>query len=60
MTDQVSDLRETRLEILKAKLRGLLRLAGNLPVGTPERDVLADRIGEVVGQAVCLAEELED
>ena len=59
MDNRVADLRETRLKILKAELRGLLRLAGILPVGTPERDVVADRVGEVMGQAVCLAEELE-
>lgn len=60
MEGQVADLREIRLESLKAELRGLLRLAGDLPVGTRERDVLADQVGEVVRRVVSLAEELED
>jgi hypothetical protein len=49
---RLSELRQ-ELEALHAQIRGL-------PVGSPERDALvADRIGEVAGQAIALSEELE-
>jgi hypothetical protein len=47
----LAELRQ-ELAALHAQIRGL-------PVGSPERDALADRIGEVAGQAIALTEELE-
>jgi hypothetical protein len=59
MVDAPLDLRQARLAVVKGELRRLNQSIRGMPVGSPERDALADRIGEMAGQAIALAEELE-
>jgi hypothetical protein len=52
------DPRQTRLAELKRQLFDLTERIRPYPVGSPDRDALADRLGELAGAAISLSEEL--
>jgi len=54
------DPRRERLAELRRQIEEVRRQIRPFPVGSPERNALADRHGELVGAAIALAEELGD
>ncbi len=54
------DPRFARLAELRQRLAELSRLGKAAPVGSPQRDALAEQYGEVLASVLALAEELED
>jgi hypothetical protein len=52
------DPRHARLAELKRQIEELTERIRPYPVGSPERDALADRLGELAGAAISLSEEL--
>lgn len=55
-----TDPRRLRLAELRERLADLSRQGEAAPVGSPERDALAVRYGEVLVKVLALAEELEN
>lgn len=53
------DPRHARLAELRQRLEALGLRVNAAPVGSPERDRLAEQFGEVLGGVLALAEELE-
>ena len=53
------DPRHARLAELRQRLEALGLRINDAPVGSPERDSLAEQFGEVLGGVLALAEELE-
>ena len=60
MTDQSTDPRHARLAKLKRQIEEVREQIRGLPIGSPERNALADRHGELAGAAISLSEELAD
>jgi hypothetical protein len=54
-----SDPRHARLAELRQRLEALGIRVNAAPVGSPERDSLAEQYGEVMAGGLALAEELE-
>ena len=53
------DPRQARLAELRQQLEVLGLMVNAAPVGSPERDRLAEEFGEVLGRVLALAEELQ-
>jgi len=51
---------QARREALLREIEVLRREIRTMPVGSPERDSLAVRIGELAGAAIALGEELHE
>lgn len=55
----MSDARELRLVEVRKEIQHLRDVIRLFPVGTEQRNAIADRLGELAGQAIALNEELE-
>ena len=53
------DPRHARLAELRQRLEALGIQVSSHPVGSPERDALAERYGKELGKVLALAEELD-
>jgi len=53
------DPRHARLAELRQQLEALGLKVNAAPVGSPERDRLAEEFGQVLGKVLALAEELQ-